>query len=239
MASSCSTRLYPSGLRSAMVDILGHRRLITTGNSVLEAGPQRVRALAEIIGPGGEDLMQLDAIAFKGQPGAGHVQPPDSRRRQVNFGDAFVPVFFEVLAPASQGTSVVHPQVLLMLHLEAGVLHRAHDVAGAGELPVREDVLADEAALAQPGVAVVRSGDAVVEQLATGTQPGPQEAKVGRVVVDANVLDQPDGAHGVEPGLSNVAVVEVTDLDQMIEPLSGVAFPGPAGLFGRQGDTQH
>ncbi len=183
--------------------------------------------------------MQLDAVAFERQPGAGHIQPPDLRRRQVGFGDAFVPVFLEVFTPALQGTGVVHPQVLLVLHLEARVLHRAHDVARAGELSVREDIPADEAAPAQPGVAVVRTGDAVVEQLATGTQPGAQEAEVGRVVIHADVLDQPDGADGVKPGLPDVAVVEVTDLDKVVQPLRGVAFLGPMSLFGRKGDAKN
>src|SRR5674476_402460 len=205
--------------------------------SGFEVGPQGVEVLAQITCPSGKDLVQLDAIAFRGQPGAGHVEPPDLRRCQVRFGDAFIPVLLEVFTPALQCSGVVDPQVLMVLHLQAGILDRAHNVARAGQLPVREHVLANKAAPAQPGVAVVRTGDAMVEQLATGTQPGPQEAEVGRVVAHADVLDEPDGADGVEPCLSDVTVVEVTDLDQVIKGMCGVALPGPHGLVDTQRPT--
>ena len=73
---------------------------------------------------------------------------------------------------------VVLAQVLLVPHLEAaGVLHRADDPAGPGQLAVGEDVAVDEAARQSAGAAVVRAGDAVVEQPAAGAQLVAQEAR--------------------------------------------------------------
>jgi hypothetical protein len=55
-------------------------------------------------------------------------------------------------------------QVLLVPHLEAGVVHVRDQVAGALELAVGEDVPVDEPAQADGRLGVVRPGDAVVQQ---------------------------------------------------------------------------
>jgi hypothetical protein len=69
----------------------------------------------------------------------------------------------------------VQPEVLLVLHLEAGVLRLGDDPARAGQLAVREHVAVDERAGLL--VLVVRPGDAVVEQPARGRSRSRRNAK--------------------------------------------------------------
>lgn len=78
-------------------------------------------------------------------------------------------------------------------------------------------------------------GDAVVEQQTAGAQLALQEPEVGGVVLDANVLGQPDRGHRVETGFRDVAVVGVAHLRQVAEPLLVDAALRPLRLLGRQG----
>ena len=66
---------------------------------------------------------------------------------------------------------------------------------------------------------VVVAGDAVVEQQRAGAHLRLQEAEVGGVVGDTDVLGQPDGGHRVEPGLPHVAVVAVPDFGEVGQAL--------------------
>ena len=50
----------------------------------------------------------------------------------------------EVLVPVMQGERVVLAQVLLMHHVEAGVMDARFDEAGRAEITVREDVTVEE-----------------------------------------------------------------------------------------------
>src|SRR3546814_1166285 len=102
------------------------------------------------------------------------VEPPHPRRALTDLGHALVPVLDQVVAPPGQRARIVTPEVLGVLHLEARVLGGADDGAGAGQLPVREDIAVDEGA--GVGRGVVGAGDAVVEQPATGTEPVAQES---------------------------------------------------------------
>ena len=60
----------------------------------------------------------------------------------------------------------------------------------------------------------------MVEQPAAGAQLVAQEPEVGRVVLDPDVLDEPDGAHGVEVGLGHVPVVEMAHLGEVVEAVA-------------------
>ena len=87
-------------------------------------------------------------------------------------------------------------------------------------------------------MAVVGPGDAVVEQPPAVTQPAAQEPEVRRVVLDADVLGQPDRADRVEAHLAHVAVVAVPHLRGTAEPLLGDGLAGPRGLLLRERDTE-
>ena len=55
---------------------------------------------------GGSDcqhLVQLYGVAFEGQPGCGHVQPPDPRRAESDLADTGAPVLTKVRVPFAQG----------------------------------------------------------------------------------------------------------------------------------------
>ena len=106
------------------------------------------------------------------------------------------------------------------------------------QLAVGEHVAADEAAPRQPRVLVVRPGDAVVEQPALGAQPRPEEREVRRVVLHADVLDQPDRAHRVEVALAHVAVVAVAHLGDVVEALGLDALLGPGRLLAGERDAE-
>src|SRR5688572_16658710 len=80
---------------------------------------QRVAAGAVLRGLGCQHVVELDLVALKAQPGAGHVEAPHPGGAFADLGDAGVPVVHEVLAPGSEGLGVVDPDVLLVLHLEA------------------------------------------------------------------------------------------------------------------------
>lgn len=168
---------------------------------------------------------------------SGHVQAPYLRGGQAGLGDRLVPALDEVGAPGGKCARVVPAQVLLVLDLQALVLHRSDDRAHAGQLTVREHVAVDEAAPLDAGVQVVLPGDRVVQQPAAGHQPRAQEPEVGRVVAHPDVLGQADRAHRVEPGLGDLAVVLVADLravpqavplDRRLRPLRLVAREGHA-----------
>ena len=164
----------------------------------------------------------------------GHVQPPHPGRALADLGDRLGPVRVQVGGPGGQRLGVVLAQVLLVPHLEAGVVHVRDQVAGSLEFPVGEDVAVDEPARADGGLDVVRPGDAVVQQPPAGPQLPEQEREVGRQVRLADVLGQADRADRVQAGLRHVPVIQVPDLG---EP--GQARPldrglRPRGLLGGQ-----
>lgn len=111
----------------------------------------------------GEDLVQLNDVAFEAQSRPGHVETPDTCGAFTDLGDAGIPVVDEVLAPSGEGECVVLAQILLVPHLESDVLDFGDDASGAGEFAVGEDVPVDEAACACLTL-VVGPGDAVVQQ---------------------------------------------------------------------------
>jgi enediyne polyketide synthase len=114
--------------------------------------------------PDAQHLVQFDVVPVEPEARACHVQPPDPGGGLADLSDGLIPVRVQVVTPSGQGLGVVLPQVLLVPHLEAGVVHERDQVAGALELAVREHVPVDEPGLADGGLDVVRPGDAVVEQ---------------------------------------------------------------------------
>src|SRR3954452_10652723 len=159
---------------------------------------QREAGVTVAVGPDGEHLVQLDLPPFEAQLGAGQVHPPYLGRGLAGLGDAGVPVRHQVVAPGGTGPAVVLAKVLLVPRFQPGVLQVGDDPADAGQFPVREDVPVDEATPHPGRVDVVRPGDRVVKHPPAGPQLGAQEAEVGRVVRDPDVLGQPDRADRVE-----------------------------------------
>src|SRR5215471_7475111 len=164
--------------------------------------------------PDAEDLVQRDHVPLETEAAARHVQPPHPGRALTDLGDRLVPVGVEVGAPPGQGQGVVLAQVLLVPDLEPRLVHPCHQVPGALQLAVGEHGPVDEPAHVAGRHAVVRPGDAVVEQPRARLELAVQEREVGRQVGFADVLGEPDRADGVEAGLLHVPVVEVAYLGQ-------------------------
>ena len=177
-------------------------------------------------------------LRSKDEPRPGEVERPDLGGARGRPRGRLVPVVAEVAAPVAAGHGVVLAQVLLVPHLEALVLHDRHHRARAGQLAVGEDVAVDETRARDAGVAVVDPGDAVVEQPPPVTQPVAQEAEVGRVVLHADVLGQPDRADRVEAGLADLAVVAVPHLRGAGQPLLRDGLGGPRRLLLRERDAE-
>jgi len=177
-------------------------------------------------------------VGVEAEPRARHVQPPHPGGALADLLDRLVPVRVQVRAPGRQGLRVVLAQVLLVPDLEARVVHERDQVAGPLELAVGEDVPVDEPLLADGGLEVVRPGDAVVEQAAAGGQLAVQVGEVGREVVLADVLGQPDRADRVEARLRDVAVVQVPHLGEPGQPLPLDRGLRPGGLLGGQRDPE-
>ena len=83
-------------------------------------------------------------------------------------------------------------QVLLVTDLEAGGVHDAHDVSGAGELAVGEHVAVDETVLVVALLAVIGARDGVIEHAAQWLELRVTEGEVRRVVLAADVLGEAD-----------------------------------------------
>lgn len=92
----------------------------------------------------GEDLVQLNDVAFEAESRPGHVEAPHAGGAFPDLFDAGVPVVDQVLAPSGEGECVVFAQVLLVSHLESDVLDLGDDASGAGEFAVWEHVPVDE-----------------------------------------------------------------------------------------------
>ena len=85
--------------------------------------PQRqVAVAAALVGLDRQHLVQLDPAPLEGEPRSGHVQAPHLRGGKPDLGDRVIPVLDEVGAPVAQRHRVVGAQVLLVQHLEAGIL---------------------------------------------------------------------------------------------------------------------
>src|SRR5215467_7500229 len=184
-----------------------------------------------------EDLVQRDHVPLEPESRAGHVQPPHPRRARTDLGDRLVPVGVEVGAPPGQGEGVVLAQVLLVPDLEPRVVHSREQVPGAFQLTVGKHVPVDE--IPRTGrIAVVRPGDAVVEQPPARLQLAVQEREVGRQVGLADVFGEADRAHRVEGTLRHVPVVEVAHLGQPGQPGVLDRPLGPGRLLRRQRHAQ-
>ena len=145
----------------------------------------------------------------------------------------------EVLVPVMQGERVVLAQVLLMHHVEAGVMDARFDEAGRAEITVREDVTVEE--FVGTGLAVglvVADGDLVVQQSAHRLQKAEHLFEVALVVLDAYVLHHADRADTVEVVLRHLAVVLHTHFGQILQPFTGDPFVGVRGLFLGKGDAE-
>ncbi len=177
-------------------------------------------------------------VGVEAEPRARHVQPPHPGGALADLLDRLVPVRVQVRAPGRQGLRVVLAQVLLVPDLEARVVHERDQVAGPLELAVGEDVPVDEPLLADGGLEVVRPGDAVIEQPAAGVQLAVQVREIGREVVLADVLGQPDRADRVEARLRHVAVIQVPHLGEPGQPLPLDRGLRPGGLLGGQRDPE-
>src|SRR6478752_4958365 len=197
-----------------------------------EAVTQRVAAGAVGLGLGREHVVELDLVALEAQPRARHVEAPHPGGPLADLRDARVPVVLEVLAPGGERLGVVDPDVLVVLHLEAGVLHGRDDRPRADQLAVREHVAVDERA--GVGRLVVRARDAVVEQAAPGLEVVVDPAEVRRVVLHPDVLGEADRGDRVEAGLLDVAVVHEPDLGEVVEPLLLDRLLRPRRLLARQ-----
>ncbi len=129
-------------------------------------------------------------------------------------------------------------QVLRLPDLESGVVHLRDQVPRAFELPVREHVAVDEP-VGDPGRGtVVRPGDAVVQQPAARVELAVQEAEVAGKLGLADVLGEPDRADRVEPGLADLAVVQVPDLGEVVKARLLDGPLRPHGLLLGQGDAE-
>ena len=182
--------------------------------------------------------MQLDDVALEPEPRAGHVEPPHPGRALADLGHRLVPVRVEVGAPAGQGHRVVLAQVLLVPHLEPGVVDEGEQVARSFQLAVGEHVAVDETADHPARALVVRPGDAVVQQPSLGPQLAVQEGEVRRQLGPADVLGQPDRADRVELPFGHVAVVEVADLGQPAQALLLDGLLRPGRLLRGQGHAE-
>ena len=181
--------------------------------------------------------MELDLVALEADPRAGHVEAPHPGGALADLGDARVPVVDEVLAPAGQRLGVVDAEVLLVLHLEAGVLDLGDDLAGADQLAVGEDVAVDERPVSLR--AGCRPGDAVVEQPALRAQlvargsrstPGSSSRRCARSARSSEIASKPVSV--------DVAVVQVADLGEVVEPLLLDLLLRPRRLLARQRDAE-
>src|SRR5882757_6371984 len=130
----------------------------------LPVGPQRHPGLALGTQPDTEHLVQLDDVVVEPEPRSGHVEAPHPGGALANLGYRLVPVRVEIGAPGGQGHRVVLAQVLLVTHLEPGVVDEGDQVARSFQLPVGEHVAVDETADHAARALVVRAGDAVVQQ---------------------------------------------------------------------------
>src|SRR6476646_8058017 len=139
----------------------------------------------------GQNLVQLNDIGLEAQSRPRHVEAPYLCGRQSDLLDRLVPMVDEIAAPVAQRQRVMVAEVLLVNHLEADVLRLSDDPAGAGELPIGEDVAVDKSARTRPGP-VFGTGDAVVEEQPTVTDLRLQEAEVRRIVLHADVFRQTD-----------------------------------------------
>ena len=118
---------------------------------------------------------------------------------------------------------------------EAIVLHRLGDIAGTGELAVREDIAVNEAALGS--LVVIRVGDVVVEHQAADLQFAVEELEEVVVVLHTNVLDNADGGDSIEALFGDIAVVHEADFRQVLEAFLLNLALAPLGLFLGQGDA--
>src|SRR5699024_887427 len=110
-----------------------------------------------------DDLVQLDLVVLEPVLAGAHVEAPQPGLGLADLPARLVPVVDEVGTPVAQRERVVGAQVLLVDHLEPGVLGLEVHGAGTRQFAVREDVAVDKSA-GLDGLGVVRAGDAVVEK---------------------------------------------------------------------------
>src|SRR5258708_12650184 len=105
-----------------------------------------------------------------------------------------------------------------MPDLEARIVHLRDQVSGPFQFAVGEDVPVDESVGDSRGPAVVRPGDAVIQQPAARVELAVEETEVTGKLRLADVLGQPDRADRVEAGLGDLAVVQMPNLAQPLKP---------------------
>ena len=145
----------------------------------------------------------------------------------------------EVGQPVAQRERIVLAQRLDVADLEAGFLHRRHDVGHRMQLTVREDVAGQEG-VGRRGLGV-QAGDAVVEEQPAGTQQRVHGARIGVELLAADVLVHADAGDLVERAVGDLAVVADADLDAVGEAggLDPLACELGLGLRERDADAVH
>src|SRR5260221_359504 len=185
-----------------------------------------------------ENLVQLDLVAVEPQPRPGHIEPPDPGGSLTDLGNGLLPVLVKVGAPGGKGERVVLPQVLRVPDLEAGIVQVGDQVSGAFQLAVGEDVPVDEPIGDPRGAAVVRPGDAVIQQPAARIELAVKETEVAGKLRLADVLGEPDRTDRVEAGLGDLAVVQMPHLGEVLKARLLDRPLGPQGLLLRQRDAK-
>src|SRR5665809_124451 len=120
------TRWGESCSRAVTVASYARARVVTVGGWSPRRA-ERESVLAVVGGAGGEHVVELDLVPFEGEPGPRHVEPPHPGGALTYLRDGVVPVVLQVLAPGGEGERVVAAQVLLVPHLQPGVLHLGDD----------------------------------------------------------------------------------------------------------------
>src|SRR6266446_2673349 len=183
-------------------------------------------------------LVQLDLVAVEPQPRPGHIEPPDPGGSLTDLGNGLLPVLVKVGAPGGKSARVVLPQILRVPDLEAGIVQLGDQVSGAFQLAVGEDVPVDEPIGDPRGPAVVRPGDAVIQQPAARIELAVKETEVAGKLRFADVLGQPDRADRVEAGLGDLAVVQMPHLGEVLKARLLDRPLGPQGLLLGQRDAK-
>ncbi|CAB4919555.1 unannotated protein [freshwater metagenome] len=87
------------------------------------------------------------------------------------------------------------------------------------------------------GFGITRPGDGVVEHPALWLELAEGEIEIGRVVLAANVLGQPNRRDRIEIGFRDIAIVAEPDLGTTGQALRLDSLLAPLGLMGRKGDA--
>ena len=84
--------------------------------------PLAVR-VAHTVWLGGQELVNLNAVELEVQGAGGHIHAPHLGALESDLLDRVIPVLGEILVPVMQGERVMLAQVLLVHHVETGVMN--------------------------------------------------------------------------------------------------------------------